>query len=239
MISSVKHTDNHNKYNTVPKRNVFKKFQHSANLHQPAHGGLREMRVKSTSHKLGFWEKSGVIIGAVTGTLLPMLYFAKRQKAKIYNLNFGLKEMITVGAGSIMGGVAGGIASDRSKNHRSKINEGIFQFFNATVPPLVYAGLSKIQEKTKFAKNKAISIANTLVGLTGGMFLAAKVSNLVIDPHDKIPDRKLTMKDAVVNIDDALGVFALAKFPLIDKLHPEKVLPAIYAWCGYRAGQSN
>ena len=210
MISSVKHTDNHNKYNTVPKRNVFKKFQHSANLHQPAHGGLREMRVKSTSHKLGFWEKSGVIIGAAAGTILPMLYFAGRQKAKIYNLNFGLKEMITVGAGSIMGGVAGGIASDRSKNHRSKINEGIFQFFNATVPPLVYAGLSKIQEKTKFAKNK-----------------------------DKIPDRKLTMKDAVVNIDDALGVFALAKFPLIDKLHPEKVLPAIYAWCGYRAGQSN
>lgn len=238
MISLVKNTDNTNtRYNN--KRNVFKKFQTSANLHQPAHGGLRELRVKSTTHKLGFWEKSGVIIGSVAGTILPMLYFAKKQNAKIFNLHFGLKEMIVVGAGSIFGGVVAGIASDKSKNHKLKVNEGIFQFFNATVPPLVFAGLTKIQEKTKYAKNKAVSIANTIVGLTGGMFLAAKTANLVIDPHDKVPDRKLTMKDAVVNIDDALGVFALAKFPLIDKLHPEKVLPAIYAWCGYRAGQSN
>ncbi len=236
MIYTIKNTDNTG-YNK--KRNVFKKFQTSSNFHVPAHGGLRDLRVKSTTHKLGFWEKSGVIIGSVAGTILPMIYFAKRQNAKIYNLNFGLKEMITVGAGSIFGGVAAGILSDKSKNHKNKINEGIFQFFNATVPPLVFAGLTKIQEKTKFAKNKAVSILNTIVGLTGGMFLAAKVSNLVIDPYDKVPDRKLTMKDAVVNIDDALGVFALAKFPLIDKLHPEKVLPAIYAWCGYRAGQSN
>lgn len=236
MISSIKNTDN-TKYQT--KRNVFKKFQTSANLHLPAHGGLREMRVKSTTHKLGFWEKSGVIIGSIAGTVLPMIYFAKRQNAKIYNLNFGLAEMITVGAGSIAGGVLGGILSDKSKNHKNKINEGIFQFFNASVPPLVFAGLTKIQDKTKFAKNKIVSAINTVVGLTGGMFLAAKISNLVIDPHDKVPDRKLTMKDAVVNIDDALGVFALAKFPFIDKLHPEKVLPAIYAWCGYRAGQSN
>ena len=228
MISSV---------NNKPKHSVFSAFQevsHTKNVYSTLKY-KRNHRVEEPDLK----KQVIVASGSVAATLLPMIYFAKRQNAKIYNLNFGLKEMITVGAGSIFGGVAAGILSDKSKNHKNKINEGIFQFFNATVPPLVFAGLTKIQEKTKFAKNKAVSILNTIVGLTGGMFLAAKVSNLVIDPYDKVPDRKLTMKDAVVNIDDALGVFALAKFPLIDKLHPEKVLPAIYAWCGYRAGQSN
>lgn len=236
MIKTINNTDN-NRYQS--KRNVFKKFQNTANLNQPAHGGLREMRVKSKTHKLDTFEKMGVALGSVAGTVLPMMYFAKRQNAKIFDLNFGLKEMIVVGAGSIFGGVLAGIAFDKSKNHKDKINEGVFQFFNASVPPLLYAGLSKLQKQTKYAENKIVSAINTAVGLTAGMFVAAKTANLVIDPHDKVPDRKLTMKDAVVNIDDALGVFALAKFPLIDKLHPEKILPIIYSWCGYRAGQSN
>ena len=41
------------------------------------------------------------------------------------------------------------------------------------------------------------------------------------------------------NIDDALGVLILAKVPIAEKLHVDKTLPAIYSWCGYRAGISN
>lgn len=45
------------------------------------------------------------------------------------------------------------------------------------------------------------------------------------------------MKDAIANIDDALGAFAIAKVPFADKV--EKIIPLIFVWCGYRAGQSN
>ena len=71
------------------------------------------------------------------------------------------------------------------------------------------------------------------------MYGAASISNLVCDPKDKHPDRKLTVKDSFANLDDVVGVLVLAKFPLADKLHIEKILPAIYASCGYRAGKSN
>ena len=64
-------------------------------------------------------------------------------------------------------------------------------------------------------------------------------SNKINDPHDKVPDRKLTFKDSIANIDDALGVLILAKVPIAEKLHVDKTLPAIYSWCGYRAGISN
>ena len=71
------------------------------------------------------------------------------------------------------------------------------------------------------------------------MYGTATISNLLFDPLDKKSDRKLKLRDCVANIDDAIGVFVLAKIPLVEKLHLEKVLPAIYTYCGYRAGKSN
>jgi hypothetical protein len=69
------------------------------------------------------------------------------------------------------------------------------------------------------------------------MPLAAAVANKITDPNDFEADRKINAKDLVVNLDDALGALVLAKIPIVDKLHAEKLLPAIYAWCGYRAGK--
>lgn len=70
------------------------------------------------------------------------------------------------------------------------------------------------------------------------MFGAAQVSNLIFDPKDKEPDRKLTFKDCIVNADDVLGALVLAKFSFIEKLHLDKLLPIIYAYCGIRAGKA-
>ena len=77
--------------------------------------------------------------------------------------------------------------------------------------------------------------ATILVGMQG----AASVSNIICDPKDKRPDRKLTLLDSLANIDDLVGVLVLAKFPIVKQLQIDKLLPAIYAFCGYRAGKSN
>ena len=62
---------------------------------------------------------------------------------------------------------------------------------------------------------------------------------MICDPKDKYPDRKLTLKDTIANLDDMIGLLVLAKFPLAEKLHIEKLLPFIYALCGFRAGKAN
>ena len=59
--------------------------------------------------------------------------------------------------------------------------------------------------------------------LAAGMFFGAKASNIITDPKDLYPDRRLNMKDAIANMDDVVGGLILAKFPLIDKLHIEKM----------------
>ena len=77
------------------------------------------------------------------------------------------------------------------------------------------------------------------VGLLVGMYGSAALSNIICDPKDIHPDRKLNVKDALANMDDALGILVLAKFPLVNKLKINYVLPFIFAACGYRAGKSN
>ena len=177
--------------------------------------------------------KIKVAAGAAAGTVLPMLLFAKKQNTNIFNIKYGIKEMVTVSAGRILGGLAAGLISDKKETRKQKVNESVFQFMNASIPPLLVAGLYKL------GKNMTYRISATALGLLGGMQIASVLSNKINDPYDKVPDRKLTFKDSIANIDDALGVLVLAKVPLAEKLHIEKTLPAIYSWCGYRAGVSN
>lgn len=177
--------------------------------------------------------KAKVAAGSIAGTLIPMALLAKHQKCKIYNIKYNVKEMIFVTTGSILGGLAAGLIADKKEHTKQKVNESVFQFMNSSIPPLITAALFKFSQNIKYR------IASTAVGLFGGMHLAAKLSNKINDPYDKVPDRKLTFKDSIANLDDALGVLILAKVPIAEKLHADKALPAIYSWCGYRAGISN
>lgn len=177
--------------------------------------------------------------GSATGTVIPMIFFAKKQHKKLFSISFGLKEMVLTSAGAIFGGLVGGIIGGKKEHKKQKINEGVFQFMNATVPTCLTASVFAIAQKVKTFNKPMLKIPAVLLSLIGGMHLAAKISNKINDPYDKIPDRKLTLKDSVANLDDAIGVFVLAKIPIAEKLQAEKALPVIYSWCGYRAGMSN
>ncbi len=182
--------------------------------------------------------------GSVIGSVIPLVYFAKKQNGKIKTLNnllgikYGLKEFIAIGAGSIFGGVAAGMIGESKESRKNKLHEGVFQFMNCSVPPVIIAGLFKIGENVKPLNNIPCKILATIVGVGGGMYLAAELSNKINDPKDLYPDRKLTIQDALANFDDVLGALVLAKFKFIEKLGAERLLPAVTAWCGYRAGVS-
>ena len=141
---------------------------------------------------------------------------------------------------AIIGGVLAGMSGEKNPLHRKrKKNEAVFQFMNTAVPATLVCGAVKFCERFKKLNHSTYKMFGTAAGLVGGMYLGAEISNKINDPKDKVPDRKVTMKDAIANIDDAFGALVIAKFPGIKHLHVEKVLPVIFAWCGYRAGESN
>ena len=198
------------------------------------------LRRNRLSRKATNSDKLQAAAGAIIGTAIPLLMMMKHQKLKNpLKLEYGLKEMIVLSACPIMGGVGVGMMGNDAQTNLNKSKEGVFQFLNAAIPTWLAAATLKWCETTKGLNNagaKFVSIAATiLIGMHG----AAALSNIICDPKDKAPDRKLSLLDSIANIDDLVGVLVLAKVPIVSKLYLDKLLPAIYAFCGYRAGKSN
>lgn len=230
--------------NNRPKSNVFSAFQSAYTPNKNVYATLRYKR----NHRVeepDTNKKIKVAAGSILSTLIPMIYFAKKQNGlkkitDIFKVNYELKEVIALSTTSIVGGVVSGILADKKADKKRKIKEGVFQFMNATIPTmLVGGGMKLLEDNIKYQNSKKVKVATIATSLIAGMPLAAFVSNIINDPKDKEPDRKLTLKDSIINMDDALGALVVAKIPIVKDLHLEKVMPAIFAWCGYRAGQSN
>lgn len=179
------------------------------------------------------------VIGAIGGTAIPLAIMMKQRKIKNpLKMEYGLQDMLILSGTSVTGGVVAGMIGEDKKTRRCMLKEGVFQFLNASIPTWIIGGVLKLPESSHKFNNAPTKIFSVLGGLIVGMFGSAHVSNLIFDPKDKEPDRKLTFKDCIVNADDVLGALVLAKFSFIEKLHLDKLLPAIYAYCGIRAGNA-
>lgn len=177
-------------------------------------------------------------LGSIAGTLIPMMLIMKNKK--IHNplkIEYGLQDMIVLSASSVFGGVAAGMIGENKLSRKNKLKEGVFQFLNAAIPTWIIGGVLKLPEASYRYNNLPSKILSVFGGLSVGMFGAAKISNLLFDPKDTEPDRKLTFKDCLANVDDVIGAMVLAGVPVIEKLG--KFLPLIYSYCGYRAGKTN
>lgn len=192
--------------------------------------------------------KLKVATSAILGTVVPILLIAKHQKKVLklnswksikdtFDIKYGVKEMVAVSGSSIVAGVAAGCLSDTAHKKKHKIKEGIFQFLYAAVPPVFVDIFNKQIEKNKKLNNVPGKIIGIVAGIGAGMFLATAAANRITDPDDKEEDRKVKPKDLLVSLDDALGALVIAKLPIVDKLPISTILPAIFAWCGYRAGK--
>ena len=181
--------------------------------------------------------KAGV--GSIVGTIIPLgIMMKKRNISNVLKLNYDIKDMVILSAAAVAGGVSAGMIGEDKESNKKKLKEGVFQFMNASIPTYIAGKTLQYCQKRPELNKTPMKIGVLAIALVGSMFGVIKLANLIFDPKDLRPDRKLTFKDCLVNADDALGALVLAKFPLIDKLHVEKLLPIIYAWCGYRAGKT-
>jgi len=185
------------------------------------------------------------LTGSTLGTVASLLYLAKAQKKNLFKINdildlsYGVKEITIMGISSIVGGVALGCLADKKDDNVPKVKEGIFQTMNVLIPAICTDTLLNIVNFTKAKNSKIAKICAMGIGVTGGMLSASAIANFINDPNNNEKDREITAKDALANLDDAIGALILAKFPLVEKLQIQRILPIIFAWCGYRAGQSN
>lgn len=192
------------------------------------------------------------LAGAFLGVIIPTLLIGKKQQGiklnslknlwKAINVNYELKEMLATGLGGVVGGLLGGLADRKEKEKLEKLEEASFQAMNICFPAVLVTAAMKLSSKVKMLNNVPSKIILSALSIWGGASLAVKASNKLDDnifnKYVKEPDRKLKKKDFIVHVDDLVGTLILAKFPLADKLHVNKILPLIFTWSGYHVGDS-
>lgn len=196
-------------------------------------------------------------IGAIVGVIVPTLIFAKKQKPNLdlmtlktlgknlkeaIDIKYELPQILGVGMGGVIGGLLGGLADRKERHKIEKLEEASYQTMNVCLPSLLVGGGMKLCEKYKALNKPIFKILTPILGILIGVNLAVAGSNKLDDMFfDKyLPDgeRKFKKKDLVVHIDDLFGTLILAKIPGIEKLHVNKILPAVFAWSGYHVGES-
>lgn len=191
------------------------------------------------------------IAGAIIGTAIPTILIAKKQKnnlkadgfknlLKHLDINYEFKEIVTVGMGGILGGLVGGLADKHEKNKLKKLEEGTFQTMNLIIPTFL---VSKSMElcNSKKSLNKtltkaAFTLGSVLIGVNMAVTLSNMIDKKVFNRYECNPNRKFRGRDLVVHVDDLITSLVLAKIPLVDKIHLNTILPAVFAWNGYDVG---
>lgn len=182
-------------------------------------------------------EKAGIALSSIAGTILPLIYMTKKQKTPLHKLKYGEKQMIMLSTGSIGGGVLGGIITENGGHKKEKIQEGIFQFFNAVIPTLMIKPILYICENIKALNNHKIKAPVLLGGIFSGMVIGSKISNKINKNNTYESKRNVKLIDTIANIDVISGALIMAKFTIVHKLGIEKFLPLIYSWTGYQSGK--
>lgn len=193
------------------------------------------------------------LIGSIAGVLTPVLLIGHKKNPKIKldslkniyqstNFSYELPEILKVGCGGVIGGLIGGLLDKKEKGKLNKIEEATYQIMNITFPAVLVSGGIKLCEQNKITNKSPIKLLSSAIGMIIGVNAAVKASNKLDDVYfDKYNidlDRKFKKKDLIVHVDDLIGSLVLAKIPLADKIHAEKLLPLIFTWSGFHVGES-
>ena len=216
---------------------------------------------KKANKKIAAASVIGTLAG-IAATVGGIYTMAKRKNpaVSLKNLNYEEKDVILLGAGSILGGLAGGLLADKNKeNHKLKLREASQQFFgNVLCPVGLLAGASKLLEKSGFkmpqlkGNNKFTKAANvvlsalpkmvvTIVSLVGGMEIGNavihKINNKVFKEE---VEHDVKAEDYLLHADDlCLTANLLLKDAEAISKVTSKVLPLTFVVAGSKTGMYN
>ena len=201
---------------TPIKYNVQNYSKNSLNELNFGHGN--ESFWKSDYSKKDKFIVAGTTALGVTGSLLAL------SKYRGYKLNprsfwkyfkttkIKATEIITMGLGTCLGGLAGGYLIDKNPNNRkAKRREAVMQLGNISIPILAVDLTNRLNNKLKVSeetvKGKSVRTVSSLVAIVAGIYLANfimnKLSNTVF--NERANERGVKGTDLFPHIDDVLA----------------------------------
>ncbi|MBE7703349.1 MAG: hypothetical protein E7Z89_04780 [Cyanobacteria bacterium SIG28] len=168
---------------------------------------------------LGVAASTAILAKRAGYSLKPEKMFKNIKKSYLANVKYKEKEVITIGAGSCLGGLAGGYMIDKNKeNRKAKNRETLMHFGNIAIPILTVGALVDNVFEKSGPTQKAIA---GLLGVTAGIFLANIVMNKVCNFlfQDNSKERGVELTDLPAHLDDVV-----VAANLISDAKPVKVL---------------
>ena len=219
----------------------------SINYHSPEfkHFGEAEQNGQPYSKK-----QKLIIAGmSAVGTAASCAILAKRagyslNPSKIFNLKniknsylakvkYHDEQVIPIGVGSILGGLAGGYMVDKDPNARKeKRREALMQVGNVSIPILTVDFLSeKLGKYGKVAKT-----CGAVAGIFAGVYLANIIMNRVNNfIFNKKEGRDMKLTDFSAHVDDAVVAASyVSSSPIVDKI--ERIIPIVLMIPGNEVG---
>lgn len=187
------------------------------------------------------------LAGSAATTLVYLFALAKGAKkgnfkiSDMFKIDFkNMFKVMGLATSAVIGGTTAGILSDKKENRKPKLKEAIHQFLGNIITPITIVGVAcNMIEKKNFSKTKELvlsgisAIVGVAAGVTGGNWIASKVNKAIFKDND---ERKLSIKDFGIHVDDLLTVAALSSIGDYIRGFISKALPAIFLICGYEAG---
>jgi len=182
----------------------------------------------SKSQKFGMAVSSAVGVMATTAILakthhyplsIKKIFKTPLKERFLAKLDYGVPEVLTLGAGSCIGGLLGGLLFDKNKNNRqAKVRESLIQYTNISLPIITVGACShvgkflskKLPKSLTTTKTKGLQLLGKtpeiimpLVGLFAGIYIGNRASNKLNQKIFKTKeDRPVKVSDMSVHIDD-------------------------------------
>lgn len=188
----------------VSRANIFDRdinFGHShSNTQNPYSKGKRAIIGLTTI--LGTAASIAILAKTSGYSLKPDKIFKNIKNSYLAKVEFHDKEIITIGAGSCLGGLAGGYMVDKNKNNRrAKNREAVMQIGNVSIPILTVEACSKLAKKSKGWVRALAATAGLFVGVYMANILMNILGNAIFK-NTQARDVKAT--DFSAHLDDML-----------------------------------
>ena len=203
--------------------------------------------------------KTASFIGSalgIAGAVAGILAMAKKANpaASLKNLTYNEKDILLIGAGSILGGLTGGLLTDKNKeNTKPKLREASQQFFGSLMCPIAILSVAEkaleksgfkmpqIKSASKYVNNVigalpkiAITIGSLIAGMEIGNKIMNKINNKIFNEEVK---HEVHPSDYLVHTDDmCVAASLLLKDSKSLSAITSKALPLSFILAGAKTG---
>lgn len=164
----------------------------------------KDKRIVAATTALGVTAATAILAKRAGYSLNPVKMFKNFKNSYLAKVKYEWPEVIAIGAGSCLGGLAGGYIIDKDKgNRRAKNREALMHFGNISIPILTVGML--VDKVFKDSKPMAKAVAG-IGGVIGGIYLANFVMNKLCNSlfQDKSNERGVEVTDLPAHLDDVV-----------------------------------